>query len=391
MRTIDLSAFSPRLVKTVFSTAILLVFGVVSLFGQTSNSDFERLKLNGAGYEYSGLALSPDGKTIVLCGKKSSPLQVVDWATRSIVGEFTAGGGIYGNKVYYSEGGKYLLLKELNYADFSQNKERKIDFEIVDAATGKLVKTFAKVKDAQLSSDETLAVSLNGDEVVFTNLETGAVEKTIRLAGAANAFALNQSGTVLAVAQLILPADVAGRFGKDKKGLNAAVKFKHMVSLYDVASGKMTALINELYDLIYDMSFAPGGELLFVHQVPEIRLQGVNNKISFINLIDVVSQQPLRKGFTSMSVAQPELKISNNQKMFAINSKGNRFQEIHLYDAETGTLQKRFELGSRLFEKVDGEKLTNDARPSFVFLPGDQSILIAMGNQLVIWNHELNP
>ena len=91
-----------------------------------------------------------------------------------------------------------------------------------------------------------------------------------------------------------------------------------------------------------------------------------------------------------MSIAQPELKMSNNKKLFAINSKGTRFQEIHLYDTETGTLQKRFELGRRLFEKIDGEKLLSDARPSFTFLPGDQSILIAMGNQLVVWNLELN-
>jgi len=91
-----------------------------------------------------------------------------------------------------------------------------------------------------------------------------------------------------------------------------------------------------------------------------------------------------------MSVNQPELKMSNNHNWFAISSKGTRFQEIHLYDSETGTLQKRFELGNRLFEKVDGIKLTSDSRPSLTFLPDDQSILVAMGNQLVVWNLELN-
>ncbi len=96
----------------------------------------------------------------------------------------------------------------------------------------------------------------------------------------------------------------------------------------------------------------------------------------------MAKQEPLRKGFTSMSVNQPELKISNDHYWFAISSKGNRFQEIHLYDSETGTLQKRFELGNRLFEKVDGQKLSSDSRPSFNFLPGNQSILIAMGKSI---------
>jgi hypothetical protein len=76
--------------------------------------------------------------------------------------------------------------------------------------------------------------------------------------------------------------------------------------------------------------------------------------------------------------------------MFAINSKGSRFQEILLYDLEEGSLLKRFELGYRLFEKSDGEKFINDTRPSYVFLPGDDAILVAMGNRLIKWNLELN-
>jgi hypothetical protein len=85
------------------------------------------------------------------------------------------------------------------------------------------------------------------------------------------------------------------------------------------------------------------------------------------------------------------MKFSNDNKLLAINSKGSRFQEIHLYDFENGTLLKRFELAKRLFEKSDGEKLQSDPRPSFVFLPGDQEILIAIGNQLITWNIEINP
>jgi hypothetical protein len=38
---------------------------------------------------------------------------------------------------------------------------------------------------------------------------------------------------------------------------------------------------------------------------------------------------------------------------------------------------------SLLVKKNDGAKLQSDSRPSFVFLPGDKSILIAIGNQLV--------
>jgi len=378
-------AYRKFLVASIF---LLSVIG--SAFSQTSNSDFERIKLNSTGYEYSGIALSPDGKTLVLSGKKLSPVQLVDWSTRKVIGEFNSGNGIYGSKVSYSETGKFILLKELSYADFSQNKDRSIDFEIVDAATGKQVRKMENVQDVVISADEQLAVCLNNDEVTFQNLVEGSTLRSIKIAGAANAIALNQNGKILAVSQMISADQVADRFRKNKKGLKAAVKYKQLISLYDAEKGAKIATIDELYDLVYDLSFAPGGELLFVFQTPEIRTQVANNKLSFINLIDAVSKQPLRKGFTSMSVAQPELKISNNQKLFAINSKGNRFQEIHLYDAETGTLQKRFELGTRLFEKVDGEKMTSDSRPTFVFLPDNRSILVAMGNQLIKWNIEFS-
>ncbi len=391
MRTNDLNLYILKTFQIGFFSLFLFAFVAGPAFSQTTNSDFERVKLNSTGFEYSGLALSPDGKTVVLCGKKSSPVRLIDWSSRQLTNELTSGSGIYGNKVSYSAGGKYLLLKELNYAEFSQNKDLKIDFEIFDATSGKLIRKFEKVQDVVISNDEQQVVCLNEDEIVFANPESGEKYKSIRVPGAANAVALNQDGKILAVSQMITADDVADRFRKNKKGLKAAVKYKQMVSLYDAGTGAKIATIDELYDLVYDLSFAPAGELLFVHQTPEIRTQVANNKLTFINLVDAVSKQPLRKGFTSMSVAQPELKISNNQKLFAINSKGNRFQEIHLYDAETGTLQKRFELGSRLFEKVDGEKTTSDSRPSFTFLPGDQSILIAMGNQLIQWNFEFNP
>ena len=391
MRTIDSTLYIRKTFQSGFFSLFLFVLMAGPAFSQATNSDFERIKLNSTGFEYSGLALSPDGKTVALCGKKSSPVRLIDWSSRQLISEFTSGGGIYGNKVSYSAGGKYLLLKELNYAEFSQNKNLKIDFGIFDATSGKLIRKFEKVQDVVISNDEQQVVCLNDDEIVFSNPESGEKYKSIRVPGAANAVALNQDGKILAVSQMISGDDVAHLFVKNKKGLNAAVKYKQMVSLYDAGTGSKIAAIDELYDLIYDLSFAPGGDLLFVYQTPEIQTQAVNNKLTFINLIDAVSKQPLRKGFTSMSVAQPELKISNNQKLVAINSKGNRFQEIHLYDAETGTLQKRFELGSRLFEKVDGEKITSDSRPSFIFLPGDQSILIAVGNQLIQWNFEFNP
>jgi WD40 repeat protein len=368
----------------------ILILLSLSLWSQTSNSDFERIKLATDENEFSGIALSPDNNTIAISTKKSSTVKIMDWTNRKVRQEINAGNWNLGSKISYSDGGKYLLQQEISYMDFNQNSDRSIDFEIIDAATGKQIKRFEKVQDVVISSDEKYAVCLSNDEANFWNLINGAKEKSISIPGASKAIALSPDGKTLAVSKTINPIDLKSRFKKDKKGLKNAAKYKQMISLFDVQASAKIKTVDELYDVIYNLGFSPDGAILFVFQTPDIRNQVNNNKQTFINLIDVAKQEPLRKGFTSMSVNQPELKISNDQKWFAISSKGTRFQEIHLYDSETGTLQKRFELGSRLFEKVDGIKLTSDSRPSFTFLPDDQSILIAMGNQLVVWNVELN-
>ena len=369
---------------------VLFILSSLSVWSQTSNSDFERIKLTTDVNEFSGIALSADNQTIAISTKKTSSIKLMDWKNRKVVQEFNAGSWNLGSKISFSEGGKYLLQHEISYLDFNQNIDRSIDFEIIDAATGKQIKRFDKVQDVAISSDEKYAVCLSNDEATFWNLIDGSKLKSISIPGASKAIALSPDGKTLAASSMINPNDLKSRFKKDKKGLKNAAKYKQMVSLFDVQTSAKIKTVDELYDVIYNLSFSPDGAILFVFQTPDIRNLVNNNKQTFINLIDIAKQEPLRKGFTSMSDNQPELKISNDQKWFAISSKGTRFQEIHLYDSETGTLQKRFELGSRLFEKVDGIKLTSDSRPSFTFLPGDRSILIAMGNQLIIWNLELN-
>jgi WD40 repeat protein len=175
-------------------------------------------------------------------------------------------------------------------------------------------------------------------------------------------------------------------FSGDKKGAKLAEKTRQMVSFYDVETGSKQKTVAEFYEIIYRLRFSPDGAFVIVSQTPEISTQVASKKISYFNLIDAATAEPVRRGFTSMSVNQPAIHFSSDRKYFSINSKGQKFQEIHLYDSETGTLQKRFELGKRIFEKVDGEKLFSDSRPSFAFLPGDESILIAMGNQFLVWN-----
>lgn len=381
---------------TVFKLFPSLFFAVFCLFhgqlsGQTSNSDFERIKLNYDGIEFSGIALSPDQKSIAISTKDLAPVLILDWKNKKVIHEFNAGNWLSGSKISYSENGNYLLLQELEYRNFSLNTPRKIAFEIIESETGKLIRKFENVQDVLISADEKYMVSLEDESVNFVRLADGKGEKVIHVPGASNAIALSPDGKLLAVSQKVSPEILKSTFSGDKKSTKIAEKTRQMVSFYDVEKGTIIKTVTELYEIIYKLRFSRGGELLIVSQTPEVSTQVANKKISYFNLVDAATAQPLRRGFTSMSVKQPAIHFSNNGKLFAINSKGQKFQEMHLYDSETATLQKRYELGKHIFEKADGEKLFSDSRPSFTFLPGDHSIMIAMGNQLVVWNFEINP
>ena len=376
-----------KLLPSLFFVAFCFFHGQLS--GQTSNSDFERIKLNYEGIEFSGIVLSPDLKNIAISTKDLAPVLILDWKSKKVIHEFNAGNWHSGSKISYSENGKYLLLQELEYKDFSLNKPRKIAFEIIESETGKLIRKFENVQDVLISADEKYVVSLEEESVNFTRLTDGSKEKVIHVPGAANAIALSPDGKLLAVSQKASPDILKSTFSGDKKSTKVAEKTRQMVSFCDVEKGTIIKTVTELYEIIYKLKFSRGGELLIVSQTPEVSTQVANKKISYFNLVDAVTTEPLRRGFTSMSIDQPAIHFSNNRQFFAINSKGQKFQEIHLYDSETATLQKRFEMGKRIFEKVEGEKLFSDSRPSFTFLPGDESILIAIGNQLIIWNFNI--
>ncbi|MFY9153808.1 MAG: hypothetical protein WAO52_17445 [Prolixibacteraceae bacterium] len=388
LKDLTKTTFRDQSAAVTISLIALLIFCNQQLWSQTSNSDFERIKLSSEGFEYSGMALSPDMNTIAISTKNGSGIKLVDWNNQKITQTLDAGNWNNGSRISYSKSGKYLLLQEISNNDLSMNIKRETDFEIIDATSGKRIKKFDKIQDVTISTDEQHLVSLNGTEITFWSLPEGNKEKSFSVPNATNAIALDQEGKILAVSEKIDPEAIRDRFKKDKKGLKATVSYKQLVCLYDVDTQRKTNEISEYYDLIYELRFLPESDILFVFQTPDIRIQVANKKLSYVNQIDVAAKKALRMGFTSMSVFQPDLKISSDYKLFAVNSKGNRFQEMHVYNYETGELDKRFELGSRLFEKVEGEKLLHDSRPSFIILPDNQSILIAMGNQLVKWNIE---
>lgn len=376
---------------------IIAFFGWVATtgftFGQASSTEFERLRVLGNEVFFTGIDISPDGKTLAVSTKK--PLQIVklDAETKQIIGTIDAGSVFTGSKAQFSSTGKYLLVRQMNLYDFAENKKRKLDFEILDAQSGQRIHFFEKVQDVAISADEQQAISLEGDEVVFWQLPDGSKIKSFKVENTSDAIAISQDGNQIAIAQTIKKESLKGdsRFRKQKKAAKLTVKYKQQLSIYNSSTGKKIATINEFYDIIHALRYSEGGEVLLVFQKPHPKVQTGFQSRSYINLIDVETNAPMRKAFTTQSAGFPELRFSSDGSLAATNSRGTRFEEIHLYDVASGTLLQRFEMGYRFFEKgTQGEKLIKDSRPSFVFLPGNKALLIVMGNQMIQWNFETN-
>ena len=99
--------------------ALLILFSPLA-YSQTSNSDFERIKLISTESDVSGLTLSPDQKTLALSFARSEPIKIIDWQNRSISKEINAGIWNSGSRLNFTTGGKYLLAQEIGFSDFSQ-------------------------------------------------------------------------------------------------------------------------------------------------------------------------------------------------------------------------------------------------------------------------------
>ncbi len=354
---------------------------------QGLNQDFEKIKVGDAKNLFSGLALSPDGKTLAVSSTQSYPLYILDLATKSVTKQYDVGNWYAGSRADYSLNGKYILLNQLYYLDWAPNKDREVNFEVVDAQSGESVKKFEKYHDVKISADERYAFALSGQGLGKWNLQSGDKEGSFVVIEATNSLALSPDGKFLAVSHHTYIEDLkkSPLYVNNKKNRPMLEKYKQQVTVYDAGTFKPLYTIDEFYDIIYRMIYSDDGRYLFIYSIPHTKLQGPSGKKSYVSLVDGVSGEPLRAAFPSLSLYEPDFKLSHNARLLGISSSEKNVPEVQVYDFEKGTMLARFELSSRLFEKTSEGEFPSDGRVSFVFTPDDQEILMTYGNRLILW------
>jgi WD40 repeat protein len=369
-----------------------LLFLCIQLLSQTTDLEYERIKIGDARHIVSGLTLSPDNSVLAISSIQGFPFYLFDWKAREVIKEFNLGNWYAGSSIDFSANGKYILMNQLFYADFALNKDKEVKFDIIDAKTGKRVKRFDGYHAVAISPDEQFAFALSDESVIFWNLESNSMETAFNVDEATNAIAISPDGKLIAISQKLSEesAENIPQLQRDKKALKSALKYKQQVSVFDASTFKKLYTVSEVYDIIYKLRFSENGDDLFCLNIPHLKLQNNDKRQSYIHVIDVESGTPKRRGFTSQAYYEPDFKLSQDGKWLGVVSNNNRFLELHVYDFEKGTMEHRFQQSYRLFEKNDEEMIAVDSRIFFVFLPDNESILMTMGNHLIQWNFTKN-
>ncbi|MCB0431302.1 MAG: hypothetical protein H6585_15360 [Flavobacteriales bacterium] len=374
-------------VKLALSFGLLLLTCSGMAQVQT-NVDYKLFHMGGETSVRSGLALSPDGNTVACAGAQGFPLFLYDWRNDKILKKFDVGNWYAGAKVEYSAKGTYLLLQQTFYIDWAPNKDREVDFEIVNAESGEIVQKINAAHSVAIAYDESFYVVLQGDDVSFYELPSGRMMRKFTVENATNAVAISPDGKQVAVSHMPtaqLLQDVPS-IRLDKKAIKPALKYRQMISIYDAGSMELIKTINEIYDIIYRLQYSHDGYRLFSYSIPHTKMQtSTAGRQGYIYMIRMPEGDVLRTSFMSLAPYEPDFTENNEKTLFGVVS-FDVAPQINLYDFEKGKLENRFDTRQRLRDAINN-KMAGDSRASFAFLP-DDSIIIVTGNQTIIWKPE---
>ncbi len=380
----------PTLIATACAGLIAL-----GAFAQDDGLVYRTIRVGGqqtlSGYLVSWLDVSPDGSTVSVSATQGFPFRSFPVDQPEQTTEIDVGNWYAGSRARYSASGKYMLLQQLFYLDFAPNKDKPIKYEVIDVAAGKAVRSFEDLFAASLTPDENTVLTLDKDGVHFVDLLTGRQNDAKRIERTGNAIAVSSDGQRFAVAHRPTKSEVEAlpAVRNDKDAIKNGVKLGQIVVVYDMATLKPLYTLPELFDKVFRLEYSGDGKDLWIHAKAHSRKGGNPNPYqSYVEVADAVSGDMRRTSFSSLATFEPDFRISRDGSLFAIGSAGGKFQEVHLYDRNTGSMVHRFVVSWRLWENLDkGEFASGDGRLSFTFLPDNKRLLLTSGNRLIEWTY----
>lgn len=357
---------------------------VVSLFAfafsnaQNINQQDEKWALAEKAMNISGMDISADGSLLAVACATNEPLKIYDWRAQEVLKEIDVKTDNLGYNVHYSPSGKYLVLQEKTYTN-NIKKAKKSNFIIVDLASSKQIHFHRKISDLKIHPDENSFLTLEDGVIHFRDMGSGKIQRNFEIKEARNAFAISPDGKDLAI--VVEPTKDRVKevpsVRNDKKAMKAALKYRHMISVYDLESLKLKKEVAEVYDNINLLSYSHDGSKLLNFNA------GQN---SYVNVIDAQSYEPSREAYLSRTSVQPDYAFSPDKTLFAIASV-EKFPSVNVYDSASGSIVDTYDTKNKIWKSMK-KKMYPGSYSSFVFLPDGKHLLIAYGNALIKWKIE---
>ena len=333
----------------------------------------------------------PDGERCVISSAGWSELIVADVETMQAISTYKVGKWNAGSRIEISPNGEYALLKQHFYIDFAPNKDREVEFEVVNVSTGEVKLKINAAHDAGFHPDSERLIVLEGDEVYAYTID-GSEKKTLcPVPAATNCAAISHDGKMIAISHHPEDEYLENYVTKkrQKKNFKLYQKYRQCVSVYDAETYEKLYTVDEMFDIPYILEFGPRNEFLICYSVPHTKvvaktgMQGTR----YISKINSADGKTTSVGFVSNAVYEPDFEFSHNGDFIAlVTINANRHPEVWVANYNTGDIVGRYELAQRTFGgHMKGEFVPDAGRVGVAFTADDSHLLFTYGSLLVKW------
>lgn len=353
---------------------------------QSDQDETERIAIEGNQAITSWLELMPDGRTLLVATTQDHPVYVMDTRDWKVLRTIDVDGYYAGPEVKASAKGTYLMLRQRFYIDWRANKDREVRHQVLDFTSGRELVTIEKAHDAAMAPDERTLYALEGDGISMRSLPDGASMGRIAVPDARAALALSADGRLIAVSHrpTAEQLELVPSMRADRKAVKPAMKFREMVSVYDVSTGTLVGTVPEIYDHVYDMEVTADGSRLLIYAIAHTRISGGSDvrPEGVVNMVELPSLVPLRTGFLSL-MKEPQVEMNLQGDRIALGSVDNTFngRKVYVYDTATGEFTLDLDMNTRW--RVDlKEKEYHDGGVPYHFLADGRTLVVGSGTWL---------
>ncbi len=374
--------------SSFFRAFLLLAVSSVHLSSNAQNpEDFKIITIENNKSYISSIEISPDKKTLAIA-TGGNAIFFWDIETQKITRKLDLAGYKQGPYLAYSADGKYLLLLQQFFTDWSLNKDRPSKAEVMDVATGNILLSKEGVHCASFTPDSKSVLALDGGEVVFWNILSGEKERSFKPDNATNSVAINPAGDMIVVSQKTTEEELKNipSVRSDKKAIKEALKYRELAVFYDAKTFAKKFVADDIFDIVFSIRFSLDGSLVYLFNAPNthLRAQQGASRNGYIQVVDATNGSATRLMY-STSASEPLYKESADRNYFACTSIEQKFRvlnSINLFDRATGSMLKYFVNDFRVFEDI------HIGRASFEFLPGDETMMLGYGSRLALWKFQ---